>query len=328
MILRDASPQERDEVLEQTHALWSDGLDLAAYREYVRTMMESSWAKAGNLRFLVLVRRADQRVLAAVKLYRLRACLNEMPVMVGGVGAVFTLPSERGHGHAAEMISRAHKIMAERGDLISLLYSEIGAVYYARMGYQEMDPHPVSLRVPEQPPAGPSAPPVRRMHRTDLEQVMQIRKTDDGPAMFRLCRDSDYWKYLLARASFPTASLGRNRWESRLMLAGRDGYLWSLFTEGPEGPAARLLEFGEVRPGAALPALLDELFEQCRSRGIRSIDAWLSSGKAARDRRLADLITPVPSAGVVPMWFPLEEQAAALMRRDAPTGALHMADRF
>lgn len=326
MILRDATPTEMVAVLGHTAPLWSEGLPLPPYSDWVRTLQDSAWGKAGNMRFLVLTDEESGEVVSGMKLYRLSARLERSPVSVGGVGAVFTLTPHRGRGHAGTMISAAHRLMVERGDAFSLLYSDIGATYYARIGYQELDPRPVSLNVPDK---GSSPGVVKRMHRTDLETLLRLRQIESEGTPFAILRNTDYFRYLLARWSFPTSHHGPDRWESRVMLSGSEGYLWALFTRtGQEPGKARLMEFAEATPGAALPALLDDLFAECRRRDIRQLDAWMPTGRAARDPRLADLITPALSATAVPMWFPLDEESAAAMRRCASGILLDLGDAF
>ena len=326
MILRDATPAEMATVLGQTAPVWSEGLLVPAYSEWVQTLMDSAWGKAGNMRFLVLADEEKKDVVAGMKLYRLSARLERSPVSVGGIGAVFTFTQHRGHGHAGAMISAAHRIMVERGDAFSLLYSDIGATYYARLGYQELDPRPVMIQVPEKgsAPAG-----VRRMHRADLDTLLRLRQIEDEKAPFAILRNDDYFRFLLARWSFPTSHHGPEGWESRIMLAGSQGYLWSLFTRTGHDPGkARIMEFAESAPGAALPALLDDLFAECRRRDVMQIDAWMPGARAGRDPRLADIIAPVLSASAVPMWFPLDEESSAAMKRCASGILLDLGDAF
>jgi len=335
MELRDATPHEIDLVLAGTHALWADGLELDDYQDFIRTLMASDWARAGsgdesNYRFLVMVEGPGARVLSALKLYRFMARLDEEAITVGGIGAVFTPPELRRHGHAAEMIARTHALMTDRGDALSLLYSEIGARYYAGLGYQEIDSHPVKIAVPPEGPPPPAG--LKRMHRTGLDDVIRLREKEDASASFRLVRDLPYWKYLLARASYPTLSLGRDRWENRLMVAGTGGYLWSMFGEpglAHEGSSARILELAEAEPCCAVRGLLDDFFGECRRRGATEVDAWLPPGLRGRDPRLSEpgtrVVTPPP---VVPMWMPLDAQTRQDMSLHSGAAALHLTDVF
>ena len=336
MELRDASSAEIDGILSGTHALWSDGLDPDAYGDFIRTLMATDWARQGGYRFLVLIGDRGGAPLAGMKLYRFTARLGGEAITVGGIGAVFTPPELRRHGHAATMLRMSHAIMAERGDRLSLLFSEIGAGYYSRLGYLTMDARPARLVVPPEPAvrATPPPAPLQRMHRNDLDRIMALRDDGDAGSPFALTRDRTYWKYLLARASYPTLALGRERWESRLMMAGRHGYLWSLFGDTHEGSSAKLLEFAEAEPGAALPALLDDFHDECRRRGATHADVWNTDRWMRADPRLA--ASPAtqhePAAALppsaVPMWLPLDLAAGAAMERAAGSALLQLTDLF
>lgn len=332
MKLRDATTSEIEGVLEQTHALWSDGLDPASYLDYIRTLMASEWAGQGerNYRFLVLVDDAGEQWVAGLKLYRFTARLDDELIPVGGIGAVFTPPAQRRSGYAAAMIGKTHDLMARRGDQISLLFSEIGAEYYARLGYRGLDPGATRIQVASSSAGGAGAPiGLKRMHRNDLDDVIRLREREDAGAGFALVRDRALWKYMLARASYPTLHLGRERWESRLMTDPGRGYLWSMFGDSHEGASAKLLEFGEAEPGCSLPGLLDDFFAECRRRGVAEFDAWLTPSHAARDPRLAGhsatRLTPPP---VVPMWRPIDRVAGADLERHAASALFHLTDVF
>lgn len=170
------------------------------------------------------------------------------------------------------------------------------------------------------------------MSKADRDLVIRLREHEDAAAGFALVRDRDRWGHLLARASMPTLWLGPERSESRLLLAGEAGYLWGWF--GREGGAARgeararMLEFGEVEPRAALPVLLDDLFEECRRRQVAEVEAWLTPAEGARDPRLRAAARRAEPPRVVPMCFPLEARAGAELDRHASCPALRLADSF
>src|SRR5262245_29389652 len=124
MNVRDATDAEIGQVLEQTHTLWSDGLEPRDYQRFVRGLMSTPWARSGSYRFLVMEGPGGGPAWA-MKLYRVEARVEGALRTFGGVGAVFTFPEFRRHGHAAAMMERAHAWMKERGDAASVLHSEI-----------------------------------------------------------------------------------------------------------------------------------------------------------------------------------------------------------
>jgi len=285
MILSDANPSELALVLAHTHALWGDGLAISEYEEFITTLMASEWAREGRYRFLVAKEATTGPIVAALKLYRFRARLQSEVIEVGGVGAIFTLPDHRRRGVAAAMLARVHELMAARGDVASILFSEIGSSYYAGLGYRELPGREEIFTVPSASPAprddeGDIV--VSRFHRDDLDLVETIRSAARAGASFDLTRDPSFWKYLLARASFPTLHLGRETWESRLMIArGPEAaaYLWARFK-------ARVVEIIDFEPTVPSQLLLDDLFEECRRRGVSEVRGCPS--------------------GAIPMWLPLD----------------------
>src|SRR5262249_13951015 len=118
------------------------------------------------------------------------------------------------------------------------------------------------------------------------------------------------------------------------MMAGRNGYLWSLFGDTHEGSSAKLFEFAETERGAALPALLDDFHDECRRRGATHADVWMSDRWTRADPRLTAPVAgrhePAsampPSA--IPMWLPLDLAAGAAMESAASSALLHLTDLF
>ncbi|HET9482052.1 MAG TPA: GNAT family N-acetyltransferase [Candidatus Polarisedimenticolia bacterium] len=326
MILRDASPDEIDRILVRTHALWSDGLEPGAYREYIATLMQSEWGRAGGYRFLILASESGEPA-AAVKLYRFGLRLDNELLSAGGIGAVFTLPERRRTGCAAELLRQAHRIMAERGDALSLLFSEIGADYYARHGYRRLPSRAVRIAVPAGGSAGRAG--LRRMIGGEIDGIIRLREREDAALPIALVRDRACWTYLLARASMPTLWLGVDRWESRIMLAGDRGYLWSQFGQVHEGAGGRILEFAEAEPGTVLAPLLDEFFAECRRRGVVEAEAWLAPGTDSRDDRLrAPSARPIDPPSAVPMWLPLDVLAEQDLTQHAEAASFQLTDLF
>lgn len=312
MILQDATPADVDAVLAATHPIWGEGLDERSYKEYVATLMSTEWGRAGGFRFLVLRALPGGPILAAMKLYRLAARLAGQSIQVGGVGAVFTMPEARRQGHAAVMLEQAHGMMRKRGDALVLLFSEIGAAYYAGLGYQELPARAVARRVPEgaRDPEG-----IARMRKSEIPDIARLRAAADADQPFALQRDAACWRYLMARHTMPTLWLGRQHRESLVLTRGGRGYLWALFVEDAAGPRARILDEAEVAPGAALPALHQALHAECARRGVSTVEAWDGTG------------VPMPHAAV-PMWRVLDDSFAGAAREAAPAARFHLADVF
>ena len=83
-----------------------------------------------------------------------------------------------------------------------------------------------------------------------------------------------------------------------------DAYLWSQFKARPEGCEARVIDssdFAEMQPSRAKSALLDELFEECRRRGVFKVRGCPSEA--------------------IPMWLPLDTAKAPQLTEALAQGA-------
>lgn len=339
MDITDATDTQIEAILDGTHALWSDGLERPAYGAYVRALRETAWGRAGGYRFLAL-RDEGGRVVSAMKLYRFEARAGDHRITIGGVGALFTPPADRGRGHAARLLDFAHAEMAARGDAASLLHSEIGEGYYERLGYLRIEPDAAWIRVPAASPE-PFSVMLRRVGPGEPATALHlVREAEDRRAAFALLRDAHYWDYLRRRAEIPSRHMGEQRWESRLVVHEREGkvlgYLWSLLREPPAaaahdgGAAARVLELGESTAGSSLPLLLDDLFGACRRRGIAAVEVWQGGEMARRDPRCRQpgALSRPESLPVIPMWRPLRDDLRADLAATLRGAPLLLSDVF
>jgi len=89
------------------------------------------------------------RVLSSAKRYDLSLWLKGRRVSALGVGAVFTPESQRGHGHAPAIVKALEDQARTDGADVSLLFSEIGPHYYARLGYTQIPLQTVEVEVNE-----------------------------------------------------------------------------------------------------------------------------------------------------------------------------------
>ena len=119
-------------VLDATYDIWGEGLTPVAYERYYAAQLATRWASRCLRRF-ALVEGSD--VLASAKLYAFDAMLDGDPIRVVGLGAVFTQPPHRRRGAARELIERLLSRATADGADLALLFSEIGADYYARLGF-------------------------------------------------------------------------------------------------------------------------------------------------------------------------------------------------
>ncbi|MEP7125107.1 MAG: GNAT family N-acetyltransferase [Byssovorax sp.] len=121
-----------EEAARQTHGLWGYGRPLPEHVEH--TAAQLAHAGPELLRYVGLVDDA-RGLVAASKRYGLLFRVGGREARVMGIGAVFTKDSERGRGHAPALIRAMVAEAAELGYAAAILYSDIDAAYYARLGF-------------------------------------------------------------------------------------------------------------------------------------------------------------------------------------------------
>lgn len=274
MRVRPAGRGEIEQVLGESHAIWSRGLDLAAYTSFNLAQMESPWGRE-RYRFLVGVDEGGA-ILAALKLYTLPALCEGRAVRVAGIGAVFTPPARRGRGHASELLERALEGVRSEGYGLALLFSEIGEEFYAARGFKRLPASEVACKTtlpapwPHEPAwvRGPdlvrSLPGLRPFRDEDLEALIEIHDGEDAGRRFRIERD-------------------RSAWEQILLKMG-PGLFWVVEEKGRVAAYALL----EENPGTlrwrehgARPEASDRLADlfwcalaRARVRGLPRLEAW------------------------------------------------------
>ena len=135
-----------ESLLDDTFPLWGDGLTRKGYGHWNIAQERTDWGTS-HLRRFALVDGA--RVLSSAKRYDLSLWLKGRKVSALGVGAVFTPESQRGHGHAPAIVKALEDQARTDGAEVSLLFSEIGPQYYARLGYTQIPLQTVEVEVNE-----------------------------------------------------------------------------------------------------------------------------------------------------------------------------------
>ena len=135
-----------ESLLDDTFPLWGDGLTRKGYGHWNIAQERTDWGTRHLRRFALM---DGARVLSSAKRYDLSLWLKGRRVSALGVGAVFTPESQRGHGHAPAIIKALEDQARGDGAEVSLLFSEIGPDYYARLGYTQIPLQTVEVEVDE-----------------------------------------------------------------------------------------------------------------------------------------------------------------------------------
>jgi len=194
--LVDANRADLTGILDATHEIWNEGLDRQAYSRYYTAQLATAWGK-GRLSRTALVEEGS--VLASAKEYRFDAVLDDRPIRVIGIGAVFTQPLHRRRGHARDLLERLLERAAADGFDLALLFSEIDPDYYARLGFSRVETRELLLRVKEDNRRGAPATLVRAGEDRDLADIAAMNAIRAEPFRFHLNRDRDWIHYSIAK---------------------------------------------------------------------------------------------------------------------------------
>ena len=267
-------------ILNATHKIWSEGLTPPSYERYYTAQLATPWGRRALRRF-ALVDGAD--VLASAKLYTFDAVLADDPIRVAGLGAVFTQPEHRGRGAAGDLIERLVAKAAADGADLALLFSEIGADYYARLGFELIPTATHTLRVIESERHGAPATLVRSGDDRDLDAIAAMGEIRATPFRFHLARDRDTIHYAIAKKRLLAGlgPIGMREVQFFVAEEGASAVAYVLLTLKRDRDAIDLTleECGDRDPsGARVGAILQTLIARDPAEKRVPIKTWLPHG--------------------------------------------------
>jgi GNAT superfamily N-acetyltransferase len=275
LVVAEGAVHER--ILDQTHAVWSDGLSRRGYEQYNKAQLSTRWG-GRHLQRLALLE--GSRVLASAKRYDLRATLDGRTVTVLGIGAVFTPPELRGRGYGRQIVEAMLAAAREDGVVLALLFSEIGTAYYERLGFTAVPIAASELTV--RPGRGAPAIPIRTGEERDLPFIAEIHAFRAGGYRFALEYDADWLQYAIAKRRL-LCGLGSTRSrtvEFYVLEEGTRPAAWLLVhveQGGSDGIPDRwtIESCGDRDPsGARVGAMLQALVARSPAAPAPSVRAW------------------------------------------------------
>lgn len=258
-------------ILDHTFTIWNDGLSRSSYARWNGAQLRTPWARTHLQRYALVD--DSGHWLATAKQYRFDVRLNGRDGWMCGIGAVFTPPERRGHGHALALVEELVARAGREGALAASLFSEIGSDFYARLGFSAVPLDEVTIIVNRK--GGAPAMLVRAGEERDLENVatMYAMRTADAP--FALRRDRGLVHYALSKKRL-LAGLGPPGLRQLEFFVAEEGasavaYVvlnvnangWTLEEAGDRDPA-----------GARLGAMLQVLLAREPTHSTPLIRAW------------------------------------------------------
>jgi predicted N-acetyltransferase YhbS len=311
-----------ESILDETFGIWHEGLSRPAYSTYWAGQVATQWGRKRLSRY-ALVDGAD--VLSSAKLYEYDATLDGHPLRIGGIGAVFTMPAQRGRGAGREVVERVTTLAAERGSDAALLFSDIGPDYYARLGFRTIPVRDVAVRVREDARRGAPAAMVRAGDDRDFDQIVAMDASRSKPFRFHLSRVRDVVHYAIAKRRL-LAGLSSSGARSLLFFVAEEGAsavayavisvhgsAWSIDSCGDRDPA-----------GARVGAILQTLIARDPGEQRPTITGWLPPNLRPFQLEIVD----EQRAADVMMVRPLTDRARELMTISPDDVFFWRGDRF
>ena len=162
-----------EEILDHTFPIWNEGLSRPAYGQWNRAQVKTPWARSHLQRSATID--DNGRLLATAKEYRFDVRVDGRDGWMCGIGAVFTPDDRRGHGHASALVGEISRRAQREGALLASLFSEIGAEFYARLGFVGVPLDEVTITVNRK--GGAPAMLVRAGEERDLAAVAAMHAT-------------------------------------------------------------------------------------------------------------------------------------------------------
>jgi predicted N-acetyltransferase YhbS len=313
VVLADGPLLER--VLDDTFPVWHEGLSREAYSKWSRGQLRTPWGREHLQRF-VLLDDAGAHV-ASLKRYRHPVRVDGRDGWMCGIGAVFTVPEQRGAGHASRLVAQVVDQSRQEGALVAGLFSEIGTAFYERLGFSTVTLDEVTVRVPRR--NGSAAMLVRFGDDRDLPNIAAMHAVRSADAGFALRRDTPLLHYAIAKKrlfaglstpgtrqlEFFVAEEGASA--VAYVVLSQNQYGWTLEEAGDRDPAgARLGAMFEVLL-AREPSLRDPIVRAWWPRGFPTPpQLTLSNRSDPKDvfmvRPLADGIAVPPGPEGVFWW--------------------------
>ena len=261
-----------EQILTESHEIWSDGLTPKAYGRFNSTQMATAWGRK-HLRRFALVDDQD-RLLSSAKRYDFTAKLDDREVSVVGIGAVFTPSSGRRQGYARRVVDEITAAATRDGADLALLFSEIDPAYYREMGFVAIQRPELVIRTKDK--AGAPAVLVRAGEERDIPAVAHLARTMAKNHRFALTPSDDFLRFSLAKKRLLAALLPPNLLSVEFFIVeeGAGAVAFAILTVTADEVILEMC--GDRDPaGARLGALLQVLRARTPAETARGITCFL-----------------------------------------------------
>lgn len=183
------------QILDESHEIWADGMTRRAYGQFNAAQLLTPWGRERLRRFALIDE--DGQVLTSAKRYGLRVRLDDQELEAVGIGAVYTPRAKRGRGYAPLIVNRLIEDASANGADIAVLFSEIGTPYYERLGFIPVPRRELLMSVIEK--GGAPMVLVRVAEERDIPAVAALADAMSRRQRFAIGQSEAYVRYGLSR---------------------------------------------------------------------------------------------------------------------------------
>jgi len=260
-----------EQVLNDTHPMWGDGLPRENYAKAWAAQLKTPWGQH-HLDRVALV--DGPHVLSSAKRYDLSVRFDGRIRRVLGIGAVFTAAAHRGRGCARELITRMLDTAVTEGQEFAMLFSEISPAFYERLDFVPVPLIESTLEI-DQKRGGAPAMLVRSGDEKDLPAIVEMSAARTAGARLALDRNEELIRFQITRKRLQSgfAVSGHRNTEFLVVEEGHQAVAYLVSTE--EDGRWMIEEAGDRDPsGARLGAMLQVMLARYPSERLPEIKCW------------------------------------------------------
>jgi predicted N-acetyltransferase YhbS len=338
MALELATWTELLPILRETFEIWAAGLPEDLYRQYVWRQINHPWSRKHQQ---YVVYRQMGAVVSCCKIYQYTFMSRGRPLLITGIGGVFTAEKERGKGYGKSMVADIVARAKSEEKAGVMLFSDIGEALYDELGFEafsavdfyiELDrfrlngANVVESESLDSIQLQPDAQEIIRLETGLPSEVLDEMVRHYGRWLarqpFGFVRDQEYLAFKLGREEF-LVKYSSLDWPKKTIWfrPDRQNDFAYAITENTES-SLRILEL--IGPEAGRQALWNAIFRFALDRGFARIRGWEAvikdfapsfslaqifrpESRGAFNRRALPIYSTERSWGL-PMLLPFDEQ--------------------
>jgi GNAT superfamily N-acetyltransferase len=310
-----------DQVLNDTHQLWGDGLSRQNYAKHWAAQLKTPWGQQ-HLDRVALV--DGPHVLSSAKRYDLSLRIDGRIRRVLGIGALFTAPLHRGRGFGRELLTRMLDTAVTEGQEFAMLFSEIAPAFYERLDFVPVPLLESTLEV-DRKRGGAPAMLVRSGDDRDIPSIAEMSATRSSHARLSLDRSEDFIRFQITRKRLQSglSPSGHRNNEFLVVEEGSQAVAYLVMTE--QDGRWMIEEAGDRDPeGARLGAMLQVMLARYPSEPLPEITTWWPRDLMPPQLKIA---STSPTQSVL-MIRPLRDRILPLPPLPAPEVVFWHSDYF